>query len=119
MTIDNPSNWQIAYSGQHSRSLLEESIGRILIPGTFTQHIIRISCTSSVAKSRWWLGGNLSQLLGSNFEPDFEASRWQIPLNQITLIRLPEVTAEYRIKFEPARWHKEIAIAIELYTGIN
>jgi len=116
MAIDNPLNWEVIYSGQHSRSPLEESIGRILITGTFTQHIIRIYCTSSVAKSRWWLGGTLCQLLG-NSQPDFEASRWRVPLNQITLIRLPEITAEYKLKFEPARWHKEIALVIESYTG--
>ena len=115
MAIDNPSNWEIIYSGQHSRSAIDDSIGRILIPGSFAQHIIRIYCTSSAAKSRWWLGGTLSQLLGNTFQPDFEASRWNIPLSQITLIRLPEVTAQYRLKFEPARWHKEIQIVIEEY----
>ncbi|WP_373534665.1 hypothetical protein [Microcoleus sp.] len=114
MSIDNPSSWQVVYSGQHFRSALDESIGRILIPGTFTQHIIRIYCTSSVAKSRWWLGGVLTQVLGS-FQPDFEASRWQVPLNRTTLIQFPDLTAEYRLKFEAARWHKEIEIIVEEY----
>lgn len=117
MSIDNPLNWGIVYNGQHSRSPLEESIGKILIPGTFTQHIIRASCASSSAKSRWWLGGVLTQLLGGTFESDFEASRWKIPLNRTTLIRLPALTSEYRLKFEPKQWHKEIALVIEIYTG--
>ena len=117
MTIDNPLNWEIIYSDQHSKSPVEEDIGRILIPGTFTQHIIRIYCTSSVAKSRWWLAGNLSHLLGSNSQPDFEGSNWRVPLNKIMLIQLPELTTNYRLKFEVARWHKEIAIVIETYVG--
>lgn len=117
MTLDNPSNWESAYNGQHFASGTDESIGRILIPGVFTQHIIRAYPTSLVAKPYWWLGGTLTQILGSaNSEPDFEGSNWRIPLNKITLIRLPQLTAEYRLKFEPARWHREITISIDKYT---
>lgn len=117
MTFDNPFNWETIYSGQHSASEANERIGRILIPGTFSQHIIRAYATSLAAKPSWWLGGTLTQILGSgNSEPDFEGSKWQIPLNRITLIRLPELTAEYRLKFEPSRWHREIRISIEKYT---
>ena len=115
MSIDNPSNWEVVYSGQHIRSSVDESIGRILIPGAFAQHIIRIYSTSLEAKPHWWLGGVLTQILGTTFLPDFEASRWQVPLNRTTLIRLPELTTEYRLKFEPARWHREIQIIIEKY----
>jgi hypothetical protein len=32
------------------------------------------------------------------------------------LIRLPELTTTYRLKFEVPRWHKEIALVIEAYT---
>lgn len=115
MSLDNPSNWQDAYTGEHFGNE-NEAIGRILIPGTFTKHVIRVYCTSLVAKPYWWLGGTLTQILGnSNFQPDFEGSSWRIPLNRITLIRLPELSTEYRLKFEPARWHREIEIAIEIY----
>jgi len=70
MTLDNESNWQIVYNGFHSATS-ESPISRILIPGTFTQHIIRIYTTSKVAKPHWWLAGTLSHLLGSS-QPDFE-----------------------------------------------
>lgn len=116
MTLDNPSNWETIYNGQIFASGIGESIGRILIPGTFTQHALRAYCTSVAAKPSWWLGGTLTQILGSsNSEPDFEGSRVQIPLNRITLVQFPELTAEYRLKFEPSRWHRQINIKIDKY----
>lgn len=63
MSIDNPSNWEVVYSGQHIRSTVDESIGRILIPGAFAQHIIRIYSTSLEAKPHWWLGGQGKRIL--------------------------------------------------------
>lgn len=70
-----------------------------------------------MAKSRWWLGGTLTQILNDgNSQADFEASRWEVPLNRITLIQLPQLTEEYQIKFEPARWHRQIQLIIEIYT---
>jgi hypothetical protein len=115
MALDNESNWQVVYDGFHSTTS-ESPISKIIIPGTFTQHIIRIYATSEVAKPHWWLAGTLSHLLGSS-QPDFEGSRWRVPLNKIMLIRLPELTTSYRLKFEVARWHKEMALVIEAYTG--
>lgn len=113
MILDNESNWGVVYNGFHSATA-ESPIGKILIPGTFTQHTIRIYAISLVAKPHWWLAGNLSHLFGNN-EPDFEASRWRVPLNKIMLIRLPELTTNYRLKFEVPVWHKEIALVIESY----
>jgi hypothetical protein len=117
MSLDNPSNWQVIYSGTHSAAIgLEQGIGRILIPGTFAGQTIRAYATSSVANPRWWLGGTLTQVLNNgNSQADFEGSRWKVPLNRTTLIALPELTAEYRIKFEPARWHRQIQLTLEIY----
>jgi hypothetical protein len=115
MTLDDESNWQSVYNGFHSETS-ESPISKILIPGTFTQHIIRIYATSKVAKPHWWLAGDLYHLLGSS-QLDFEGSRWRVPLNRIILIRLPELTTSYRLKFEVSRWHKEIALVVEVYTG--
>jgi hypothetical protein len=115
MTLDNESNWQTIYNGFHSATS-ESSINKILIPGTFTKHIIRIYPTSKLAQHHWWLAGTLSHLLGTN-QPDFEGSRWRVPLNKIMLVPLPELTTNYRLTFEVPRWHKEIALVIETYTG--
>ena len=118
MSLDNQSNWQVVYSATHSAVPgIEKGIGRILIPGVFTQHIIRAYSTSAVANSRWWLGGTLTQILSDgNSVPDFEASRFQVPLNRTTLIQLPELTAEYRLKFDPAMWHRQIQLILEIYS---
>jgi hypothetical protein len=116
MALDNESNWQVIYNGFHSATG-ESPISKILIPGNFTQHTIRIYAISLVAKPHWWLAGTLSHLLGSNSEPDFEGSRWRVPLNRITLVQLPQLTTSYRLKFEVPRWHKEIALVLEAYTG--
>jgi hypothetical protein len=115
MTLDDESKWQVLYNSFHSGTS-ENPIGKILIPGTFTQHTIRSYAISLVAKPHWWLAGTLSHLLGSS-QPDFEGSRWRVPLNTIMLIRLPELTTNYRLKFEVPRWHKEIALVVEAYTG--
>ncbi|MCC3411058.1 MAG: hypothetical protein JGK24_08395 [Microcoleus sp. PH2017_29_MFU_D_A] len=119
MSLDNQSNWEVIYSGTHSAAVgLEQGIGRILIPGSFSQHIIRAYASSSVAKPRWWLGGTLTQVLNNgSAQVDFEGSRWQVPLNRTTLISLPELTGEYRIKFEPAPWHKQIQLTLEIYNS--
>jgi hypothetical protein len=116
MSLDNENNWKVVYNGFHS-TVDENPIGKILISGTFTQHTIRIYAKSLVAKPRWWLAGYLSHLLGANSQPDFEGSRWRVPLNRIMLVRLPELTTNYRLTFEVPSWHKEIALVIETYTG--
>jgi len=116
MSLDNESNWQTVYNQFHSVTG-KNLIGKISIPGNFTQHTIRAYATSLVAKPHWWLAGTLCQVLGSNTSLDFEGSRWRVPLNRITLIQLPQLTTTYRLKFEVPRWHKEIALVIETYTG--
>ncbi|MEG4944640.1 hypothetical protein [Microcoleus sp. F4-D5] len=113
MSLDSESNWQIIYNQFHA-AVGENPIDKILIPGVFAQHTIRAYCLSLGAKPHWWLGGRLVHLIG-NTGPDFEVSRWTVPLKVRTLIRLPELTPLYRLKFEPARWHKEIAIVVESY----
>ena len=117
MPLDNASDWQLIYNGFHS-AVGENPIEKILIPGVFAQHTIRTYTTSLQAKPTWWLAGRLTQLLGDDgSSPDFEASRWVVPLKRQTLIQLPVLTSEYRLKFEPAHWHKQIALVIEIYTG--
>lgn len=117
MPLDNEADWQAIYNNFHAATD-KPPIGNISIPGTFTNHTVRIFATSLQAKPTWWLGGRLVQLLGTpTSDPDFEASRWVIPLRVRTLVQLPVLTSEYRLKFEPARWHKEIALVIEIYTG--
>lgn len=116
MSLDDENNWQTIYNQFHSVTG-ESLIGKIAIPGSLTQHTIRVYATSLVAKPHWWLAGELTQLLGDNSQIDFVGSRWRIPLNRITLIPLPQLTTSYRLKFEVPRWHKEIALVIETYTG--
>jgi hypothetical protein len=116
MGLDDENNWQSVYNQSHS--LTGETLTRrILIPGSLTEHTIRVSSTCLLAKPHWWFAGTLCQLLGSNTQPDFEGSRWQVPLNRITLIKLPHLTTSYRLKFEVPHWHKEITLVIEIYTG--
>lgn len=117
MPLDDETNWQNIHNGFYSVTGANP-IDKILIPGFYTQHTLRVFTTSLQAKPHWWLAGRLTQLLGSNSSgPDFEASRWTVPLKRQTLIKLPVLTSEYRLKFEPVRWLKEIAIVIEIYTG--
>jgi len=117
MSLDDESYWQVVYNGFHSETS-GNPIGKISIQQSFTRHTIRVYAISLVAKPHWWFAGTLYQLLGNNSEPDFEDSRsWRVPLNRIILIQLPELTTNYRIKFEVPHWHKEIALVIEVYTG--
>ena|SRR4028119_1681790 len=116
MSLDNENNWQTIYNQFHSVTG-KNLIGKVSVPGIFTQHTIRIYATSLIAKPHWWVAGTLCQLLGSNTQPVFEGSRWRVPLNRIMLIRLPELTTSYRLNFEVPHWHKEIALVVEAYTG--
>lgn len=115
MTLDNESDWQTTYNGFQSFTN-ENPIRTIEIPGFLTNHTIRVYATSLSAKPQWWLGGRLVQLLGAS-SPDFEASRWSVPLKRRVLIQLPALTTTYRLKFEPVRWITEIALIIEIYIG--
>jgi hypothetical protein len=117
MGLENDSDWQSVYNALHLSPSPQEPIGKILIPGSLTRHTIRIYATSLSAKPSWWLAGNLTQLLGDNLNPDFEGSRHRIPLRRITLVNIPLLTPQYRLKFEPAFWLREIAIVIEAYIG--
>jgi hypothetical protein len=89
MGLENDSDWQSVYNALHSSPSPQEPIGKILIPVSLEQHTVRVYTTSFSAKPRWWLAGNLTQLLGDNLNPDFEGSRHQIPLRRITLVNLP------------------------------
>ena len=117
MGLENDSDWQSVYNALHSSLSPQEPIGKILIPGSFEQHTIRIYTSSFLAKPSWWLAGNLTQLLGDNLDPDFEGEKKRIPLRRITLVKLPLLTSQYRLKFEPAFWLREVAIVIEVYIG--
>jgi hypothetical protein len=116
MSLDNESNWQTVYNQFHSVTG-KNLIGKISIPGIYTQHTIRVYANSLIAKPHWWLAGNLYQLLGNNSQVDFQGSYCRVPLNRITLIQLPKLTTSYRLKFEVPKWHKQIAVVVEIYTG--
>lgn len=114
--LDDESQWQTIYNGFHTRLDEKTPLGEIAIPGFFTQHIIRTYCISQQADPKWWLAGRLNHLLGIA-TPDFLASQWQIPLDRKILLKLPPETPEYRLKFKPVKWLKEVALVIEIYTG--
>jgi hypothetical protein len=113
--LDDENKWLTIHNGFYSATG-KNPIGSIQIPGFLTQHTVRAYSNSLPAKAEWWLGGRLVHLLGST-APDFEATRWLVPLRRRTLIRLPELTTEYRLKFEPVNWLTEVALVIEVYTG--
>lgn len=77
--LDDENKWLTIYNGSHSSPDPKTPIGSIIIPGFFSQHIIRAYTNSLQAKPNWWLGGRLVQIIGST-APDFEASRWLVPL---------------------------------------
>lgn len=114
--LDDETKWQTVYNGFHAAVDEKTPINEIIIPGFFTQHTLRVYCTSLQAKPSWWLGGNLKHLLGTA-TPDFVGSHWQVQLKAKTLIVLPLLTTEYRLKFKPAKWLREIALVIETYTN--
>jgi hypothetical protein len=120
LIIEN--NWETVFNNSFTAAINEETgkslpIGKILIPIAFTAKFIRIYLNSTTAKSHWWLGGNLSQLLENDSQIDFVAQSWRIPLKVIFLIEVELLTTEYKLKFEPAPWLKHIAIVIEKYIG--
>lgn len=114
--LDDETKWQTVYNGFHAAIDEKTPIEEIIISGFFVNSVIRIYCNSLQAKPTWWLGGRLKHLLGSQPGPDFVASRWTIPLKEKTLITIPLVTPEYRLKFLPVKWLREIALVVEVYT---
>ena len=115
--LDDETKWQTVYDGFHSSIDKKTPIEEIAIPGFFVNNVIRTYCTSLQANSTWWLAGRLKHLLGSQPGPDFVASRHLVALKEKTLITIPLVTPEYRLKFTPVKWLREIALVIEIYTG--
>jgi len=115
MTLNDEAKWQTVYNGFHASINEKTPIGEIIIPGFFTQHTIRVFCTSLQAKSSWWLAGRLNHLLGNEPSLDFVGSRWLVSLKEKTLIILPQHTFEYRLKFVPVKWLTELALVIESY----
>jgi hypothetical protein len=79
--LDNETQWQTVYNGFHSSIDGKIPISLIEIPGFFTHHTLRAYSNSLKTKPHWWLGGRLVQILGAT-TPDFEASRWVIPLKR-------------------------------------
>jgi hypothetical protein len=118
MTLDDETKWQTVHNNFYISSDQKTPISEIIIPGSLSKHTIRTYANSLSAKPNWWLAGRLVQLLGiDTSSPDFEASRWTVPLKRRKLIQLPTLTFEYQLKFEPAYWHKDLALVIEVYTG--
>jgi hypothetical protein len=116
------SNWITIFNDSYSAVLDDETerpqpIDKILIPYIFTGKFVRIYTKSTSAKSKWWLAGKLLMLLEDDSQLDFIAQQWRVPLKVITLIQIPELTSEFKLKFEPAYWLNDIAIVVEKYIG--
>lgn len=114
-------NWETRFNGSYlateSESGKHISISKIEIPGVFEKKIIRIFSNSISAKPSWWYSGQLIQLIQSGNQLDCEVFRWSIPLKVLSLIEVKMITSQYTLKFQPAKWLKDIAIVVEQYTG--
>jgi hypothetical protein len=122
MNLHLDSNWTTIFNATYTASLSTTGrpnpIDKIYVPYDFTNQFVRIYLKSESAEPHWWLGGKLIQLIQSDSPFDFEVQPLlRIPLNRITLFEAKLIAPQYQLKFEPAKWLKEIAIVIEQYIG--
>lgn len=117
MTLDNPSNWSRVFEGTFYMAQLGSYRGRIepIWSSPFTYHTIRVRTTSTEAKDTWKYAGKLVQVFGIE---EMETVPANIPLNRYTLIVIPQPILDYRLRFQPAPWHKQIQIVVDAYNDL-
>lgn len=124
LQLGSAANWRSVYQQMHranpSRRRGYIPIVPIQIPILFESHILAAAADSQFAREHWWLGYRIKMLIdvpGSDFL-DFAAYEVAIPVNRGgTLIRLPKLAPQFRLRAEVPFWHEEMLITIYEYTG--
>ncbi|MEH2086120.1 hypothetical protein [Nostoc sp.] len=129
--------WELFYyqklSGNlQNRRVKAPIIDPVELPFITDKHILLVGASSSKAKPTWLRAGYLYQQIGGihiddtiiyeglgtvpSTETDFNRSL--IKLNSIDLVRFPQITNDYRLRFEAMPWIEEVTLGVWVYTGI-
>jgi hypothetical protein len=117
MTLSDPIHWSPVFKGSFYLAQSGSYKGRIepILTTPFSQSTIRFYAKSIEAKPSWKYAGELTLILG--VEEMEIMPRFQIYLNRWSLIFVPQLVLEYRLKFEPAYWHKQMEVFADVYDG--
>lgn len=121
LDLNNSQNWKLAFNQEQVAK--KTATGLFLAIPAFevaplNQHILAVLCTSKSAKSHWRYAGNLYQRINLGLGlPIADATTIKIPLNRVTLIKLPHYSSEYELNFVAAYWLTSLKLTIWKYTG--
>lgn len=122
LQIDNAAHWQQVYSEQKTRASGQNGeipIPDFDIPILLTSHVLAVGTSSEYARSHWWLGCRVQQVLsatgtGFGYLP---AAIVNIPVNRVTLVILPRYAAQFRLRVSVPYWHRELRVTVYEYVG--
>lgn len=128
LTVDlaNPNNWREVFDESRSAVPITQTaydpIAAFEVGILLNTPIIRVRTLSPSAKSRWRFAGTLSQRVSIvntafNSTPAVTYSKG-LRLNRTEVIRLPWLSSDYELVFEPPYWMRDLRLTIWEYTGV-
>lgn len=124
LDVDNSANWVHIY-GTTLYAAASSTIPPVYapipihsIPGIFYERTLAVGSSSTQTKPNWKLG---FWLIGAVQIPDVGlANITSVPIVLgLTLVRLPNLHSEFKLKAQIPKWHKEMSIDIWKYVGVE
>lgn len=123
LDVDNSANWQHIYETSLHAAVsstvppIYSSIPPIhSIPGVVYERVLAVGSSSTYLKPRWKLGFWLIGLVQIPTIGLAEIAFIPIPLG-LSLVVLPNVHSEFKLKVRVPHWHRNLSIDIWKYVG--
>lgn len=126
--VGNGNNWVSRYSNslQGAPAIVPgnyEPIPDLVIPITFTGHLLAISASSTQAKNTWKTAGWLWQRVLINIgtgatSPNATVQRkFKFYLGQLTVLTIPKLASDYALSVSFPHWMPQLSFEIYEYIG--
>ncbi|MGK7914736.1 MAG: hypothetical protein AB4038_04210 [Prochloraceae cyanobacterium] len=126
--VGNGNNWVSRYDNslQGAPAVVPgnyEPIPDLVIPITFTGHLLAISASSSTAKDSWKTAGWIWQRVlvnigtGSTSPNATVQKKYKFYLGQVTVLTIPKLASNYGLSVSIPHWISQLSFEIYEYTG--
>ena len=124
LELSNSQHWEQAYEREFVAQRTGSGgyyypIPEFEIPILFTSNILAVATDQPEARTGWWYACSLRMYLDGPGIVGGEVFgiRRKIPLNRSTLIRLPKILPQYKLKVSIPPWHRKLSLTIWEYQG--
>ncbi len=113
----NPDNWLTLYDAQ-SVNVNGLPIPPIVLADIYDYRFLKVTAINEQAKPVWELGAYVDLMLPDTI-PTVRASRFDVDVNETTLIPVPLWLKDYKLRIKPPRWFRCLTVKLDGYTGAS